>query len=202
MNRYFLRGFTLLILMVASTFSQALTTRTLLKKDMWFALSDGTVVGAEYWALHMGSNSFEVRRSFPGEGVVDVSGSANFSLVSSGYIDGAGFASGRGRVTVKADFAVKDGGEIRVVELDDIDYIYFGGSLIKRFGADAEEDLYLRVERDSHLVQPRGLTLAVYAPEGPARELRHQADYERVIAVSFTRDGARRGYEAALSAND
>jgi hypothetical protein len=174
--------------------------RTLLKRTIYFVYGNKQVEKADYWSIPLGNFDFEVMREYPGEGNVAVTGSANLSFISSGYIEGAGYGE-RGKINVNADFCYEDGDSLKNIELKDIDYIYYGGTKIKLKNGETKE-LYITIEDPKNKVQAKGTSIMVFKYNKDWGELKHSKDVDRVIGFSFTKDGALRAYSAALKANE
>jgi hypothetical protein len=171
--------------------------RNLLEKTAYFVTADGEIHTYDYWSLRFGRYSYTVDREFPGEGTVEVEGTSNIALVSSGFIDGAGYGT-RGEITVKSRFVIKENDTTTQIPLDSIDYIYMGG---RRIGLKngSEHDLYLRIEKDENIVQPNeSLSARVYVVQD--RRLSPAGTLEPVVAFSYSREGAQKAYQKALEA--
>ena len=189
-----------LIVFAASLFAQdEYAQRTLLKRTIYYVTGNGTVASANYWSIPMGNFDFTVQREYPGEGMVEVSGSANLSFISSGYIEGVGYGE-RGKMRVNADFCIEDGDTLKALALKDIDYIFYGGTKVKLNGG-GTYDLYLEIEDPKNKVVAKGLSIMIYKFDKDWGELKHDKDIDRIIGISFTKDGAARAYKAALDAN-
>ncbi len=190
----------LIFFLVFPTFAQdEYSVRHLLKRTIYFAHGKGTVESANYWSLPLGNFDFTVNRDYPGEGVVTVSGSANLSFLSSGYIEGAGYGD-RGKITVKADFCVEKDGKLEPVTLEDIDFIFYGGTKVKLKDGEIQ-DLFLMIEEPTNRVSAKGTSIMVYRFDKKWGELKHSKDIDRIVGFSFTKEGAKRAYKSALAAN-
>ncbi|MGM0461443.1 MAG: hypothetical protein ACQEQ4_03385 [Fibrobacterota bacterium] len=191
-----------LILMGATILSARMNEfqqRNLLEETAYFVTSDGEIHSYDYWSLRFGTHSYTVDREFPGEGTVEVEGTSNLALVSSGFIEGTGYGS-RGEINVQSRFVIKENDSLTQIPLDSIDYIYMGG---RRIGLKdgSEHDLYLRIEKDENLVQPNeALRARVFAVED--RRLSPAGTLEPVLAFSYSREGAKKAYKKALEAAD
>lgn len=191
-----------LLFMIFPLFAQTeeYKERHLLKRMIYFVDGQGKVESAEYWSIALGNFDFKVEREYPGEGVLPVEGSANLSFISSGYIEGAGYGE-RGKITVAADFCVEDGDSLKVLELTDIDFIFYGSTKVKLKDG-AITDLYMTIEDPANKVQAKRTTMMVFKFDKSWGELQHEKDVDRVIGYSFTKEGAQRAYKAALAANE
>ncbi len=174
--------------------------RHLMKRNIFYVTGDGTVGTAEYWSVTLGQFDFNVSREFPGEGTLPVSGSANLNFLSSGYIEGAGYGE-RGAIKVNADFSVASADSLVEVELDQIDFVFYGGTRVMLKEGSAAEELFLEIESPENKVQARGTSIMIYKYSEEWGELKHHKDVNNIVGFSFTREGASRAYQAALSAN-
>lgn len=189
----------LLLISVSFLFSQDdESSRTMMKRTVYYVKTDGSVHKADYWSIPMGLFDITVVRDFPGEGEVKVDLGANLNFISSGYIEGVG-AGERGKIYVKAEFGVMDGDSLVRVSLSDVDYIYMGGKKIKPIKG-AEKDLYIMIEDPKNFVRPKRLGINVYWFDPGWGELQHKEDVYPIIAISFTEEGAKRGWAAAKKA--
>jgi len=181
-------------------FADQFDQRHLMKRDIYYVTGDGTVGTAEYWSVTLGQFDFSVNREYPGEGTLPVSGSANLNFLSSGYIEGAGYGE-RGAIKVNADFVVASADSLVEVELDQIDFVFYGGTRVMLNESDATQELYLKIESPENKVQARGTSIMIYKFDESWGELKHDKDVDNIVGFSFTRAGATRAYQAALSAN-
>lgn len=190
----------LLVLPVMATDADGFASRSLFEKAIFLVHPDGKIEKASYWSLPLGTaEDLVVQRSYPGEGTLDINCNANLALVSTGYIDGSGYGD-RGKITVKADFMVEKDGALQKVALDNIDYVYYGGTKVKLKDATAEQDLYIVVETEKNKVQARGVKALIYDKVKPHNSLKHMKDINVLIGFSFTKEGAKKAYQAALTA--
>lgn len=189
-----------IVLPVAATDADGFASRTLFEKTVYIVLPEGKIEAQKYWSLPLGTaEDLVVKREYPGEGTLDITCNANLALISSGYIDGSGYGD-RGKITVQAHFAIMKEGALTKIDVDSIDYVYYGGTKVKMKGADAEQELYIMVESERNKVQARGVKAMIYKKTPPHNDLTHMNDHNVVIGFSFTKEGAKRAYKAALSA--
>lgn len=193
--------FSLLIFLPAmATDADGYASRAMYEKTIYLIHTDGKIEKATYWSLPLGkAEDFTVKREYPGEGIVDVMCSANLSLISSGYIDGSGYGD-RGKITVKAYFMVEKEGKLVRIDLEEIDYVYYGGTKVRLKNASADQELYIVIEDEVNKVQARGLKALIYAKEKPHNSLKHTKDIDALLGFSFTKEGALKGYKADLAA--
>ncbi len=182
-----------------ATDADGFASRSLFEKEIFFATKDGTIHTAKFWSIHLGQADFTVQREYPGEGTVDVAGSTNLSLISSGYIDGSGYGD-RGKITVQAHFVIERNGALQKVDIDSIDYVYYAARKVKMIGQAAEEDLHIQIETPENKVKGGSMTAMVYEKVKPHYDLVHKEDFKPVIGFSFTKAGAKKAYQAALKA--
>jgi hypothetical protein len=191
--------FVLTILLVFQTsFSDDLRVRAMTKNTIHYATPDGRISTADYWQLALGNFEIRVHRRYPGEGMVQIDGSANVAFMSGGYLEGNGFGT-RGRLTTTAEFAVKRGDKFEIVRPDAIDYIFFGGTRVKLRDADEEEDLFVFIEDPYNTCQAKMFSLRIFSLSRNTGELDYEGIVESMTAVSFSADGARRGHQATIA---
>lgn len=171
------------------------SSRSLLEKKVYF-IAGGNIRTATFWSLHLGHHSCKLNRQFPGEGVVGIEAEINFNLLSSGYIEGTGYGS-RGKASAEAKFAVRDGDSLKVLELEDLDYIYLNGRRIKPLKSEAT-DLILLAE-DNALTVKR-MKIGIWKYDKVYKELKHAGDVDMVTAFSFTQAGVQRALAAQRKA--
>jgi len=192
--------FTLFLACFTPLFSQdEMKTRHMLKRTVFYVYGNGVVESADYWSLSLGKFDVTVQRDFPGEGVLPVTGSVNLSLLSSGYIEGNGYGE-KGKMVVNADFAIMKDSVITPVKLDEIDYIFYGGTKIA-LKTGTPQELYLQIETPDNKAQVAGTAIKTFAIDKSFGELQFKKDVDPIIGFSFTKEGALRAYKAALAAN-
>ena len=165
--------------------------RALLKKKIWF-IADNKIDTTTYWSMHVGQYEMTIIKPFPGEGDVPIHGNFNFTFLSSMYIEGQGYTD-RGKASEKGEYAIDNGGNMQVFELDSIDYVYGWGSKVKLLNG-KDTDLLLKVQ-DNRL-SPLGLMMGVWRYDKVYMELKKFKDVEGVCAYSFTKEGAARALAA------
>lgn len=193
--------FFILLIYVASSFALEDDQRSLLKRTVYIVTQNGAVESADYWSIPLGNFDFKVKRKYPGEGTVTDEGSANLAFISSGYIEGSGYCD-RGKIAVKAEFVIKDGDSTKIIELKDINYIYYGANKIVLTGETEPRDLFLMIEEEENTYPAKKLGIMIYKFNKEWGELKHSKDYDRIIGFSFTKEGAKKAYKAALAANN
>ena len=189
--------FIIVLCAFAALFAQDDRQRSMMKRTVFYASPDGKVGTSDYWQLALGNFEVEVERRFPGEGAVKVEGSVNIALMSGGYVEGNGFGN-RGRLVANAELAVLRDGKYEFVRVEAIDFIFLGGSKIKLKESENIEDLYIHIEDPSNVSQARRFILSTYNLARNTGELTYDGEISPIIAISFTQEGARRGYQAAL----
>lgn len=186
------------LLAFTSAFSQDdLKQRSMMKKTIYYATGDGKTGSTDYWQMQLGNFDVQVGRKYPGEGTVKIDGSVNIAFMSGGYLEGNGFGT-RGKLTTEANFAVKRDGKYETVQPDSIDFIFYGASKVKLKDAAEPEDLFVFIEDAYNTYEAKRFILAVYTMDKQFGELKFSHDINPV-AVSFTLDGAKKGYQAALA---
>jgi hypothetical protein len=183
------KWFSILLLVVSFSnisFAQygELSIRSLLEKKIYF-LADGKVGNADYWSIPLGTFDCKLSRPFPGEGKVEFSANLNFSLISSGYIEGNGYGS-RGKTNAEGYFVIDDGDSVKQLDFNDIDYIYdYGNRVVLSDGK--EHKLYVYCEGNKN--EPYGLQIMIWNYNKKFSELKHFKDFKDLSAFSFTKSG-------------
>jgi hypothetical protein len=170
------------------------STRSLLEKKVFY-VANGKISSATFWALPLGKFDCTLNRYFPGEDKVDIEASVNFSLLSSGYIEGTGYGT-RGVAKAEAQFTIQEGDSLKQVELGEIDYIYDNDKRVKlRKGG--EYPLTLSCEVNNLTI--RRMKIMIWLYNKKYKELKHSKDVDMVRAFSFTKEGAVRALKAQRS---
>lgn len=168
--------------------------RSLLEKKVYY-IANGRIGSCTFWSLPLGRFDCTLNRYFAGEGKIDIEATLNFALLSSGYIEGNGFGS-RGKAGAEAQFAIEDGDSLKVLELEDIDYIYYSGRLVKPKNKPACP-LILLCEVNRLTI--RRMQVMIWNYNQKYHELKHFKDVDMVTAFSFTKNGAYRALQAQKS---
>jgi len=174
-----------------------LKQRSMMKKTIYYADGTGKISSGDYWQLQLGTFDVQVGRKYPGEGIVKIDGSVNVSFMSGGYLEGNGFGT-RGKFSTEANFAVKRDGKYETIQPDSIDFIFYGASKVKLKGANDTEDLFVFIEDAYNTYEAKKFVLAVYVMNKQFGDLNFSHDV-KPTAVSFTQEGAKKGYQATLA---
>jgi hypothetical protein len=167
------------------------STRSLLQKKIYY-VSEGKIGEADFWALHFGDHGIKMMKYFPGDGKIEIDANVNFSLLSSAYIEGAGYSS-RGKIQAAAELAVMDGDSVTNIEIDSIDYVTNYGRQVKLSGGE-ETDLILYAEDMNRLIVKR-MQLRQFYYDKTYGELKHDKDIP-ISAFAFSKQGAFRALKA------
>lgn len=190
----------LFCLPVLATDADGFASRAMYEKPVYLVLPSGKIEKATYWSLPLGrAEDIKVKRAYPGEGTLDVECTVNLALISSGYIDGSGYGD-RGKITVKAHFMVEKEGKLTHIDLEDIDYVFYGGTRVKLKNSEKEQELYIVIEDETNKVQARGMKALIYNKVKPHNSLKHTKDIDAILGFAFTKEAAQRGYKADLAA--
>ncbi len=184
---------TFIFLLFFNSFAQygQYSQRSLLEKKIYY-ISKGKIGSAKFWSLPLGKFDCTLNKHFPGEGKINIETTLNFSLLSSGYIEGQGYGS-RGKATAEAQFAIIQGDSIRKLELEDIDYIYNNGKMVK-LKKGKHFPLILSCEVNN--LTMRRLKIMIWVYNKTYDELKHSKDIDMISAFSFTKEGAIRALKA------
>jgi hypothetical protein len=161
------------------------SSRSLLEKKIYY-LADGKIQSARFWSLYLGDHDCKVFKYFPGEGDIELNATVNYSLLSSGYIEGKGYSS-RGGVTSEALFGIARSDTVKTLPLDSIEYVYSYGEKVKPVGEE-ETDLILYSGGKNRLTVRR-LTLRLFSYDKQYGELKHTTDIP-IQAFAFSREAA------------
>ncbi len=178
------------VISVSAQYSQY-SQRSLLEKKVFY-VANNKIGSAKFWALPLGKFDCTLNRYFPGEGKINIAAAMNFSLLSSGYIEGTGYGE-RGKATGEAQFAIQDGDSIKPLELGDISYVFDRGKQVKlRDGT--THPLILNCEINNLTI--RRMSIMIWFYDKKFGELKHSKDVPLISAFSFTKEGALRALKA------
>lgn len=167
------------------------SARSLLKKKIFY-VANGKIGSCEYWSLPLGKFDCTLNKYFPGEGEIDIQATLNFAVLSSNYIEGWGYGE-RGKVGSEAHFAIADGDSVKVIGLDDIDYIFNNGKMVKLKNQEATP---LILSCYVNKLNVRRMQIMIWRYDKKFHELKHFKDINNVTAFSFTKQGALRALKA------
>jgi len=196
--RKFMFIFAVLFVFSAVYSQDDLKQRSMMKKTIFYVTPDGKTASADYWQLSLGNFAVKVQRRYPGEGIVPIEGNVNAAFMSGGYIEGNGFGD-RGKISANADFAVKRGGKFETIRADSIDFIFYGGTKVKLKNSSQIEDLFVHIEDPYNTYPPKKFVLGIYNHNKQFDELAFSHEINPLIGVSFTAEGAKNAYQAALA---
>jgi hypothetical protein len=135
------------------------SAKSLLEKTVYFINpTTNKIDSSKYWKIFLGSYPATLQRKFPGEDSARITLDLNFTLLSSGYVEGNGYTK-KGRVDCEASLVV-DSVTFQKATFDSIEYVYNGGSNIKLKGKPAM-NLLLDVE-GYKVALNKGLALTKY----------------------------------------
>jgi len=120
--------------LVIATIAGLALGRAMLKRPLYY-FSSGQVQSVDYWSLFLGNYDLSYSKEFPYEGAVEVKGSFNISLVSSGYVEANGY-SNRGKVSEVASLQDEQG---ELIKVDSLAAIYdYGQRYLLKNGRQGE----------------------------------------------------------------
>jgi len=139
MKRIFL---SVMVLVVCASF-QAQAMKGLLEKRAYYVTKakSGELV---FWVIFLGGYDCSLIRKYPGEDSLPIKATVNYSMLSSGYIEGNGY-SNKGKIASTAKLAIKDASGMRDVPMDSVDAIYDYGRKI-RLSDGTEGEVLLDIE--------------------------------------------------------
>ncbi|MGD9200194.1 MAG: hypothetical protein PVI26_01410 [Chitinispirillia bacterium] len=176
-----------------STYAQygQYSSRSLLEKKIYY-IANGKINTCNYWSLPLGRYDCTLNRFFAGEGKIDVEATLNFTMLSSGYVEGHGYGT-KGKIGSEARFAYENGDSLVPIDLKEIDYVYDGGRTVKLINQ-PESPLILSCEANRLSINSMKIMIWVY--DKTFHELKHTKDVDHVTAFSFTKEGAVRALKA------
>ena len=122
---------TILIVLAIFFASGTIHAKNLLEKSIFFFNPNTNKIdSAKYWKVFFGSYSGTLSRKFPGEDTAKVTCDLNFTLLSSGYVEGYGYTR-KGRVECEADMMAEGGNAPRTIVLDSVEYVFNNGQSLK-----------------------------------------------------------------------
>ncbi len=172
------------------------SSRSLLEKTIYY-VSNGKIGTTKFWALHLGSHDVKLAKKFPGEGIVPLNAQINFSLLSSGYIEGKGYSS-RGKIDASANLGIITDDTVKEIQLDSIDYVTQNGRMVKPINGE-RTTLIIHTENDNRKVI-RELLLREFYYDKAYDELKFKEDV-KIQAFAFTKAGAQRALKALSASN-
>jgi hypothetical protein len=181
-----------------TTFAQygQYSSRSLLEKKIYF-IANGKIKTCNYWSLPLGRYDCTLNRYFAGEGKIDVQATLNFTMLSSGYVEGHGYGT-KGKIGSEAKFAYENGDSLTSISLKDIDYVYDSGRTVK-LKNNPECPLILSCEANKLII--RNMKIMIWIYDKKFHELKHKKDVDNVTAFSFTKEGATRALRAQRVGN-
>ncbi len=109
----------------------SISAKSLLEKSIYFYNpTTNKLDSAKYWKVFLGSYSTTLERKFPGEEPMKVTTDINYTLLSSGYVEGYGY-SRKGRIDCEAAIVADSGSAAKKISLDSVDYIFNNGQSLK-----------------------------------------------------------------------
>lgn len=172
------------------------STRSLLEKKIYY-IANGKIGTCSYWSVPLGKFDCTLNRYFAGEGKIDVQATMNFTMLSSGYVEGHGYGT-KGKIGSEAQFVYEDGDSLIPIALKDIEYVYDNGRTVKLKNK-PECPLVLSCEANTFSINKMQIMIWVY--DKKFNELKHKEDIDHITAFAFTQANAARALKAQRAGN-
>ena len=186
MKRIFL---SVMVLVVCASF-QAQAMKGLLEKRAYYVTKakSGELV---FWVIFLGGYDCSLIRKYPGEDSLPIKATVNYSMLSSGYIEGNGY-SAKGKIDCMPTMKLKNDKGERTIELDSIDCIFDFGQKVRTVKGEVG-DFVIDLEGQPKIANRFVLTeyKTVTSSDGE-RELKKNGDDIPLSAIAFTREGIAR----------
>jgi hypothetical protein len=168
------------------------SARSILERKMFYVTASDTKAGeAAYWFIFLGQQDCSLSRQYPGEGTVQVSGSMNLSLLSSGYIEGNGY-SPKGKIDCLPTMKLKnDKGQLQTIIIDSIDCIYDYGNKVRLIDG-VTGDFIIDVEGQQKSATRFLLTTYKNVEVDGEKELKKNGDDIPLYGIAFSKEGLDR----------
>ncbi|MBN2037784.1 MAG: hypothetical protein JW768_13670 [Chitinispirillaceae bacterium] len=183
------------IVMLVSLFFFAVTTislgRSILERKMFYINAQSGKSGqAKFWVIYLGNHEVTLNRKYPGEEIQPVTGSMNFQLLSSGYIEGNGY-SVKGKLSCHPTMRLKNEQGTKKIAIDSIDCIYEHGRKVRLSSGEIGDFIIdvegLPVVANRFIMREYKLT-NYYGEE----ILKEGSEETRISAISFSKEGLAR----------
>jgi hypothetical protein len=183
------------IVILVGLFFIAATTisigRSILERKMYYINAQTGKSGqAKFWVIYLGNHEVTLNRKYPGEEVQPVTGSMNFQLLSSGYIEGNGY-SAKGKLSCLPTMHLKNESGIKKISIDTIDCLYEHGKKVHTKSGEVG-DFIIDVEGQPIVANRfimREYKLTNYYGE---EILKEGSEETRVSAIAFSKEGLAR----------
>jgi hypothetical protein len=167
------------VLLALSTLSLTM----LLEKKIYY-IAYGKISECSYWTVFFGNHPVKLTRTFPGEEPVEIEVDMNFSLISSGYMEGWGQTE-RGRIECDPVLMIKTEKGEKEIELKDIAAVFDSGEKVKTVDGTVGE---LLIGAEGNRIAPYKIILRYYSHFDDQGEavLSHEDDYP-IVAFAFNK---------------
>jgi hypothetical protein len=183
-----------IILLIGLFFIAAATitfARSILERKVYYVNAvTGKSGEAKFWVVYLGNFDVTLTRKYPGEEPQKVSGSMNFSLLSSGYIEGNGY-SAKGKLESLPSMNLKNDKGIKQISPDSIDCIYESGNKVRTTSGEIGEFI---IDLEGTPLTAKRFLMREYKMVTSYGEqvLKEGSDEIRISAIAYTKEGLAR----------
>jgi hypothetical protein len=183
-------AFVLICVLVGGIGARALLERTI------YYLAGGEVGKCKFWAIHMGSFNCKRFTYFSVDDGSPAEGNFNLSLLSSGYVEGNGYAE-TGRINCMGYLHIGNGTSVKKIVLDSIDYVYENGRKVRMLNGNSGN---LLIDIEGTKASPRQLELRKYELVNMYDEevLKDTQEFP-ITAFAFSEEGITRAKQELAS---
>ena len=167
-----------------------MSMKMLLEKKVYY-VAYNKISECSYWTIFFGNHKVTVNKTFPGEEPMTLEVDMNFSLLSSGYMEGWGQTE-RGRIEVDPSLMVVTPEGEKKIEMKDIAYVYDSGAKVKTVDGTVGE---LVIDADGNKIKPWKTVIRYYSHFDDQGEtvLSHEGDYE-IVSFGFSKNDIKEAF--------
>jgi hypothetical protein len=160
------------------------------RKVQYQNAATGKIGEAKYWFVYLGSRDCTLNRKYFCEEIQPVTGGMNFSLLSSGYIEGNGY-SAKGKLESLPGMKIRNEQGERLITLDSIECIYEYGEKVLMTGGE-RGDFVIDIEGTPMTARKFELTEYKLVEVDGEKTLKPAGDAVKLSAIAFVKGGLQR----------